>query len=264
MRRAVTLWLVFVGWLLAIDVTALAAGEAESWKAMEFQGPIGLHFNCEQMFGWNPLYRYTSDAVIFGAPLRTWTPDVVDFLKSAVDQCTAAGRLGNDMNLAAKRHIDDVAAIPAQERAEAGRRAADLEEQRRQARQVEEFMQAARESQRIQDQKDAAARAAAEAKQRNYRECVAGAQHALYAAQESVLSHREALARARKSMATEKRIEAESGVQDLVAARNLGTAVVTAEDALTDAFSEYRRLGGTAADPGGVSRSITDPCAALR
>jgi hypothetical protein len=62
----------------------------------------------------------------------------------------------------------------------------------------------------------------------------------------------------------EERIAEVSGTEDLNRKYHLGQVIVNVDEDLTQAFPQYRALGGTTATPEAVRNTLPNPCGRAR
>jgi hypothetical protein len=216
---------------------ALAIGalpmSAIAQPAQVTQVPI----SCEQLASFGSGAMDGQD-IIFGVPRSQWTSQIAGQIQSMAWRCSHAA---TPMTQAITQRANALA-YQAQQQADGAARANAL---------------AARDRQ-------AASSAAAADRRAQLTACEATPAHALYSAQEGIISGLENIADFRSAQSKERRITETSGVRDLRAERNNGEWIVELQDELKSDFAEYKRLGGKAPTPQKVTHAASDPCADLR
>ena len=106
-----------------------------------------------------------------------------------------------------------------------------------------------------------AARAAADAPRLALERCRASDEFRLFSLQERVINDVATKESAQHAIDAERRVGNASGYVEPARLHGAGQVLVQAEDDLQATWVEYRRRGGTAASPGSVSHTISNPCA---
>jgi hypothetical protein len=206
---------------------------------------------------------------------RGWTSEDFDASEIWVTSCFAAPPLAQDVqrqSLLAERRWSLVARgdVKANDEALNALHAKELREQEEQeqaraaAERAQENWRRAEEARELAQLKarevlaarESAARAATQAA---HKECLRSAGYRRYVAGSQVI---EALARqseAERALSHEKRVEEVSETTNLFAKHQAGEALVSAQDAVSKWFAEYRQNGGDAKIPTGISPTES-PC----
>jgi len=213
---------------------------------------------------------------------KGWTSEDLDAAETWVASCVASPETAQDKQrqslLAERRRIleargdvkandEALRALHARERREQEEREqarVAAEQARAEADRAEEVARRAEERRELAQLKAREALAAQQSanratRQAAHEECLRSAGYHRYVAGSKLI---EALARqseGQQALAHEKRVEEVSETTNLYSKRRAGEALVSAQDAVTEWFAEYRGHGGEASNPSSVSPT-TNPC----
>ena len=243
--------------LLTLFVLCISANSSaqSDWTRVRLTGPGGVQTTCHDLeaFG-SP--QVGSDSNLFGMDQVQWTPEMISFLVGMAYDCQT--HLIQDMSKQKKLTPQLTGLIHDHTERTAAKLHAVMD-------QNDALAKSAAASDRAQAQSDREAKKQlAENARRLLVSCEDTKEYRFYDAEDAVMQDIDVLQGWDDNARQERRVSNFGGVRNLSNEYINAQGKVSAQDALKQAWADYKSLGGRAASPQKVRHRSADPCLALR